>query len=154
MHEVCKKGSVASLWRSGTAGRIFQTFDEQFVAVDDAPPPHPHPHLSVVYTIKIKKIKKIKRIPNAPLPICHKLLGFRLGHIHFSDTYTPKTLGLTICTIYSAILCQWAVNWLRELSRFTVRARGKSMVSWHCTVEFHSPCTSSLGQTYSAHIGV
>ena len=32
------KGSVASLWRTGTAGRIFQTFDEQFVAVDDVWP--------------------------------------------------------------------------------------------------------------------
>ena len=33
-----EKGSVASLWRSGTAGGIFQTFDEQFVAVDDVRP--------------------------------------------------------------------------------------------------------------------
>ena len=32
------KGCVAFLWRSGTAGRIFQTFDEQFVAVDDVRP--------------------------------------------------------------------------------------------------------------------
>ena len=39
------------------------------------------------------------------------------------------------------------MNWLRELSRFTVRARGKSMASWHCTVEFHSPCASSFGHT-------
>ena len=33
-----QKGSVASLWRSRTAGRIFQTFDEQFVAVDEVRP--------------------------------------------------------------------------------------------------------------------
>ena len=33
-----QKVSVASLWRSGTAGRSFQTFDEQFVAVDDVRP--------------------------------------------------------------------------------------------------------------------
>ena len=36
-----QKGSVASLWRSGTAGRIFQTFDEQFVAVNETTPEHP-----------------------------------------------------------------------------------------------------------------
>ena len=27
------------------------------------------------------------------------------------------------------------------------------MASWHSTVEFHSPCASSIGHTYSAHIG-
>ena len=69
-----QKGAVASLWRSGTAGRIFQTFDEQCVAVDDVRPtvsdgqhskctPHPltHPHhpvLSVFYTTERKKRKK------------------------------------------------------------------------------------------------
>ena len=36
MQEVCKlRLCCASLWRSGTTGRIFQFFDEQFVAVDD-----------------------------------------------------------------------------------------------------------------------
>ena len=72
-----QKGSVASLWRSGTAGRIFQTFDEQFVAVDGIRPtvsdglyskctPPPPPHLSVFYTTQQQQ----KRILNAPLPIC------------------------------------------------------------------------------------
>ena len=80
MRYVCKKGSVASLWRSETAGQIFLTFDEQFVAVDyvraavsdglysKCTPPPPPNHLSLFYTTKRKRKKK--RILNAPLPIC------------------------------------------------------------------------------------
>ena len=82
-------------------------------------------------------------------PTPHKLLGFPLGHISFFLILNKtRTLGLTISTfsLQTCVSELW-LNWLRELSRFTVRASGKSMASWHCTVEFHSPCASSFGQT-------
>ena len=86
-----------------------------------------------------------------PTELAHsssKCSAFDLGIFHFSDTLQTKNaifdnLYHLICNFVS-VSCELTP---RIQSVHSSRARGKSMASWHCTVEFHSPCTSSFGYT-------
>ena len=71
---------------------------------------------------------------------------FDLGIFPFS--YNLQTRNARLDNLYHLVCNFVPVSCeLTPWTRFTVRAHGKSMASWHCTVEFHSPCASSFGFT-------